>query len=281
MPSSSSPTSSSAGTARSSSRHESELSWSTDVARHARVRRPPDAPGASTTRSCTGWFAEDFTLAELRTLRAVERMPGLRPLNTAYDGRFGILTLAEVVELARARSTPGRPDPRAGRAQAPGLVRAAPGLPMTELVGAELRRLEAAHADGPVSCSPSTPASCASCAPTSAPTGPQLVQLIEDEGAEGDRWSPRSGLREISTYAQAIAPSKRPHPVARRRRHARGRRLRLIDPGPPGGLAVSRWTLRAENAFLPSHLRRGSDPSGHGDALGRGPAAARTSASTA
>src|SRR3712207_5190451 len=83
-------------------RHESELSRSTDVATR------PEFAGRRTTkdvdgRTCTGWFAEDFTLAELRTLRAVERMPDLRPLNTTYDGRYGVLTLAEVVHLVRRR----------------------------------------------------------------------------------------------------------------------------------------------------------------------------------
>src|SRR5918998_4873917 len=89
-------------------RHENELSRTTDVATRPEFadRRTPRRVGR---KRRTGWFAEDFTLAELRTLRAVERMPQLRPLNTAYDGRFGILTLAEVVELARRRSTPLRP----------------------------------------------------------------------------------------------------------------------------------------------------------------------------
>src|SRR5688572_15246968 len=88
-------------------RHESELSWSTDVSDR------PEFADRRTTKAvddvpCTGWFAGDFTLAELRTLRAVERMPELRPLNAAYDGHFGILTLAEVVELARTRTTADR-----------------------------------------------------------------------------------------------------------------------------------------------------------------------------
>src|SRR3954452_3415490 len=88
-------------------RHENELSLSTDVAGR------PEFAGRRTTKvvdemPCTGWFAEDFTFAELRTLRAVERMPHMRPLNTAYDGHFGILTLAEVIDLARRRSTDTR-----------------------------------------------------------------------------------------------------------------------------------------------------------------------------
>src|SRR6476620_3180720 len=79
-------------------RHENELSRSTDVAER------PEFADRRTTRTVgrverTGWFTEDFDLEELRTLRAVERMPALRPLNTAYDGHFGILTLADVVEL--------------------------------------------------------------------------------------------------------------------------------------------------------------------------------------
>jgi glycerophosphoryl diester phosphodiesterase len=86
-------------------RHETELSRTTDVADR------PEFAGRRTTRTFgaverTGWFSEDFTLAELRTLRATERMADLRPLNTAYDGREGVLTLAEVVAIARRRSTP-------------------------------------------------------------------------------------------------------------------------------------------------------------------------------
>src|ERR1700712_3065020 len=88
-------------------RHENELSRSTDVAGHpefAHRRRTQEVDG----EELTGWFTEDFTLAELRTLGAVERMPSVRPLNTAYDHRFGVLTLAEIVDLAERRSTGAR-----------------------------------------------------------------------------------------------------------------------------------------------------------------------------
>src|SRR3954453_20505505 len=86
-------------------RHENELSLSTDVAEH------PEFADRRTTKvidegPCTGWFAEDFTLAELRTLRAVERMPELRPLNGASDAHLGILPHAEVVVVERRRLTP-------------------------------------------------------------------------------------------------------------------------------------------------------------------------------
>src|SRR4051794_40775833 len=89
-------------------RHENELSLSTDVAGRTEFADRHTTKQVD-DQTCTGWFAEDFTLAELRTLRAVERMPELRPLNTAYDGHFGILTFGEVISLARTRSTEDRP----------------------------------------------------------------------------------------------------------------------------------------------------------------------------
>ena len=84
-------------------RHENEISGTTDVAEH------PEFADRRTTKvidgtSMTGWFTEDFTLAELKTLRAIERLPEVRTANTAYDGRFEVPTLQEVLNLARAES---------------------------------------------------------------------------------------------------------------------------------------------------------------------------------
>jgi glycerophosphoryl diester phosphodiesterase len=81
-------------------RHENEISGTTDVAEH------PEFAGRQTTKTIdgqeiTGWFTEDFTLAELKTLRAVERIPELRPDNTAFDGTEAIPTLQEIIDLAR------------------------------------------------------------------------------------------------------------------------------------------------------------------------------------
>src|ERR671919_183958 len=79
-------------------RHENEISGTTDVANH------PEFASRRTTKtidgnSVTGWFTEDFTLAELKTLRAKERLPDIRPGNTAFDGMFEIPTLEEVIQL--------------------------------------------------------------------------------------------------------------------------------------------------------------------------------------
>lgn len=83
-------------------RHETELADTTDVASReefADRRRTRNVEG----RMVAGWFADDFTLAELRTLRAKERLPGLRPQNTAFDGLYQVPTFDEIVMLVRAK----------------------------------------------------------------------------------------------------------------------------------------------------------------------------------
>jgi glycerophosphoryl diester phosphodiesterase len=245
-------------------RHESELSRSTDVS-----SRPEFADRRTSkvveSELCTGWFAEDFTLAELRTLRAVESMPEIRPLNTAYDGRFGILTLAEVIDLARRRSTTERQirvlaelkHPRWSAEQC---------LPMAELVADELRRLGATDAEGPVVLQAFDPAILRDLRARLGEHGPRMVQLVDDDAA-GDRMVTPAGLREISTYAQGVGPSVQRVFLGRDGRPV-ARRSRLVEQAHRAQLAVFTWTLRAENAFLPAHLRIGDAPGAPGDALG-------------
>ena len=85
-------------------RHENELSGTTDVAAH-----PEFADRMTTTMidgiAVTGWFSEDFTLAEIKTLRAKERIPGVRSANTDYDGIYEIPTLSEVIDLVKQIET--------------------------------------------------------------------------------------------------------------------------------------------------------------------------------
>src|SRR5262249_16190943 len=82
-------------------RHENEIGGTTDVATH------PEFADRRVTKvidgvPLTGWFTEDFTLAELKTLRAKERIPQIRPLNTRFDGQFQVPTLDEVIDLVKA-----------------------------------------------------------------------------------------------------------------------------------------------------------------------------------
>jgi glycerophosphoryl diester phosphodiesterase len=134
---------------------------------------------------------------------------------------------------------------------------------MGELVADELRRLGATDAQGPVLIQSFDAAVLRELRTRLGEAGPQLVQLI-DNFAEGDRMVSPSGLREISTYAQAIAPSVE--------RVLGGRPVvggsALVEEAHRAALAVFTWTLRAENAFLPEHLRLGDVPEALGDAVG-------------
>ena len=243
-------------------RHESALSLTTDVA-----DRPEFAdrrrPGLLRRETVLDWFLEDFDLAELRTLRAVERMPALRPLNTAYDGRSGILTLAEVVELARARSTADRPIGVFAELKTCPARRAGA---MAEIVAAELDRIGAAGSDGPVVLQSFDADLLRGVRVRLGDAGPGMVQLVDDGPASEPMLTP-AGLRAVSTYAQGIGPS-----LARVLRAADGRvdpDRALVAEAHRAELAVLVWTLRAENAFLPPQLRSGDDPGALGDAVGQ------------
>ncbi len=245
-------------------RHETELSRSTDVAER------PEFAGRRTTRAFgktvrTGWFTEDFTLEELRTLRAIERMPDLRPLNTAYDGQDGILTLAEVVEIARRRSTPARPVRVLAELKKPTWW-AERGLPMVELAVAELGRLGAGRADGTVLLQSFDGPALRRLRELLGDDGPRMLQLVHAAPADDPLISP-TGLREVSTYAQGIGPSRH-RILLRDETDALTGVTDLVHRAHDAGLAVVPWALRAENAFLPQHLRRGTDPAATGDAAG-------------
>ena len=241
-------------------RHENELSRSTDVASRGEFasRRTTKAVAGAER---TGWFAEVFTLAELRTLRAVERMPALRPLNTAFDGRYGVLTLAEVVELARRRSTPERTVRVLVELKEPSWS-AAEGLPMTDLLAAELRRLDAMQ--DTVVLQSFDAAAVRALRADLGDRGPRLIQLVDDV-PEDDRMVTPAGLREISTYAEGIGPSRH-RILLRDQQQALTGVSDLVVEAHRAGLSVFSWTLRGENAFLPRHLRRGTDPRELGDA---------------
>ncbi|MGY1673613.1 glycerophosphodiester phosphodiesterase family protein [Geodermatophilus sp. SYSU D00710] len=244
-------------------RHENELSRTTDVA-----TRPEFADRRTTRRvgrkRRTGWFAEDFTLEELRTLRAVERRPDLRPLNTAYDGRFGIVTLEEIVELVRRRSTPQRQVRVLAELKKP-TWSAEHGQPMAELVAAELRRLDAASPDGPVVLQSFDAGALRRLRADLGDDGPTMFQLVDDAACD-DHLVTNAGLRAVSTYAQGIAPCI-DRLLLRDEEESLTGVSDLVRRAHSAGLRVVPWTLAAENAFLPRQLRRGEDPAAAGDAL--------------
>jgi glycerophosphoryl diester phosphodiesterase len=252
-------------------RHENELSATTDVesrAEFAGRRTTKDVAG----RTVTGWFVEDFTLAELRTLRACERLPELRQRNRLYDGRSTIPTFAEIVELARWEAV--RLGRRIGVYPETKLASyfARLGLPHEEPL---LRDLELAGPDVPVFIQSFEPWSLRRLARrTSVP----LVQLVDTTGRPhdfdlagdgrtyADLITP-SGLREISTYAQVLGAHKSLL-IPRRPGGSLGEPSGLDARARAAELSVHAWTFRNENAFLPAEYRVGPANHEFGDAFG-------------
>jgi glycerophosphoryl diester phosphodiesterase len=250
-------------------RHENEIGGTTDVADRSQFadrRTTKVVDGAAVT----GWFTEDFLLQELKTLRARERIPELRPGNTRLDGRLEIPTLEEILALAR-----GVEERRRVRARELGLAPPEPvgvypetkhpsyfaglGLAMEERLVAMLERYGYRGADGRAFLQSFETGNLRV---LRGMTQLPLVQLIEASGAPydlvaggdsrtyADLVTPR-GLEEIATYASCIGPSKTLI-IPRDTEGRLGRPTALVADAHAVGLGVHPWTFRAESAFLPS-----------------------------
>lgn len=243
-------------------RHETELSGTTDVATREEfehLRRDKIIDG----QRVAGWFAEDFTLAELRTLRARERVPSIRPGNARYNGLYQVPTLAEIVQLLRIKEA------ESGRRIGlyPELKNATfllenAGIDMVDLLLRELRELGLSWQD-PVFIQSFEVGSLQRLAKRS---DFRLVQLIRDTGGPADEPSMRyadmispSGLAQIATYADAIGPWLG-HVL-----NDDGTPTKLVENAHAAGLKVHVWTLRSENGFLPPALHNGTDVSSQGN----------------
>lgn len=243
-------------------RHENEISETTDVA-----ARPEFAARKAVRvvdgRQVTGWFAEDFTLAELRGLRARERLPELRQANARFDGLWQVPSFAEIVALVRAKEQEtGRRIGIYPELKHPGYF-AARGIDTPALLLAALREAGLDREGEPVFIQ------CFEAGPLERlrmMTKLKLVQLVAREGGPADRpgtryadMLDRAGLARIARYAEAIGADI---PLLL---DAEGAPTPLVANAHAAGLEVHAWTLRRENAFLPPALRKGDEPGGIGD----------------
>lgn len=226
-------------------------------------------------KAITGWFTEDFTLAELKTLRARERIPAQRPANVAFNGQFEVPTLQEIIDLAKAASAQrGRTIGIYPETKHPSYFQSI-GLPLEAPLLATLERNGWNHRDAPVFVQSFEVANLQA---IRARSTVRLVQLVASSGrpydfvAQGsantrgyaDLISPE-GLKQVAAYANAIGPAK--SLVIPVRDGALAEPTPLVARAHAAGLAVHIWTLRPENAFLPASLKRApaSDGTVRGD----------------
>ena len=234
-------------------RHETELSDTTDVAEReefADLRRTRNIEG----QMVAGWFADDFTLAELRSLRVKERLAGLRPANKAFDGLYQIPTFEEIVTLVRAKEAEtGRKVGLYPELKHPTMLLEQAGIDTVDLLVSKLREYDLDDADDPVF------VQIFEVGPLKrldAMVETPLVLLISSEGGPYDessmQWAQMmtpAGLAEIAAYADGIGPWLG-HVLG-----ADGTPTSLVADAHAAGLKVHPWTVRKENAFLPPPLQ--------------------------
>jgi glycerophosphoryl diester phosphodiesterase len=238
-------------------RHENEISGTTDVAQRAEFASRKTTTTIDGERS-TGWFTEDFTLAELKMLRARERLPELR--STVFDGQFQIATLDEIIALAAEASAQyGRAIGLAPEIKHPSHFSAL-GLAMEDKLLAALRAHPHTRAAPIIIQSFETANLRELRAKIGSDSNISLLQLL---GRKSERpydsvateqpttygaMMTVEGLRQIATYADVIGP-------AYRDLDPEGGRSRLVDDAHAVGLRVIVYTFRPENYFLSDDYR--------------------------
>jgi glycerophosphoryl diester phosphodiesterase len=242
-------------------RHENDITGTTNVADHA------EFADRKTTKvidgiAVTGWFTEDFTLAELKTLRAKERLPDIRPANTAFDGLYQIPTFQEVIDLAKRSHVGIYPETKH-----PTYFRSI-GLPLEEPLVQALNANGYRGRNAPVFIQSFEVGNLQR---LNRMTNVQLVQLIDATGKPYDfvvAGDPRTyadlvtpaGLAEIATYADGIGPNKNLI-VPRDAQNRLTSPTTLVRDAHRAGLVLHPWTFRRENTFLPEDFRQGNPAS--------------------
>ena len=251
-------------------RHEPEIGGTTDVASR------PEFAGRKRTVvldgvSVTGWWTQDFTLAELKTLRAVERIPAIRQQNTVYDGYFQVPTFQELLDLRKRLSKElGRDLGVFPETKHPTFFRGI-GLGLEKPLVRTLRRNGLDRRGAKVFIQSFEAANLR----TLADEHRVQVPLVFLSSASGSPFNdPRSyadylkpaGLKELSEFVDGLGPEKG-QIIPRKADGTLGTPTSLVTDAHAAGLKVIPYTFRAENSFLPVELRVGTDPAAYGKSI--------------
>jgi glycerophosphoryl diester phosphodiesterase len=252
-------------------RHENDITGTTDVTNH------PEFADRETTKvidgtTITGWFTEDFTRAELKTLRAKERIPDVRPGSSAYDGQFEVPTLQEVLDLARrSRTCDGKRVGVYPETKHPSYFDSI-GLSLEEPL---VQRLHASGYRGKGAAAYIQSFEVANLQELRKTTRLPLVQLINCGGQPWDftvAGDPRTyadlvtpaGLDFVRTYAGGVAVCK-DVVIPRDGAGNLTTPTSVVVEAHARRLVVHAWAFRRENQFLPTNLRSSADPTAPGD----------------
>ncbi len=252
-------------------RHDNLLDFTTNVAKVAETDSAIAALKTTKTvdgEELTGWFAEDFSLDQIKRLRAVERIPDKRPANAALDGRYGIPTFGEVIELALQHRVGIYPETKY-----PTHLKRETGVRMSKVLldtlqsqgidnfsdlptfiqSFEVQNLKWLREEMP-----------------SRGMNLPLVQLLADRGQPYDvaasggtldyrQMATKEGLQAIAEYAEAVGPEKHFFIVPRDQDgNLDARRVTtFVGDAHAAGLLVHAYTFRAENAFLSTNFQLG------------------------
>jgi glycerophosphoryl diester phosphodiesterase len=244
-------------------RHDNVLNLTTDVAKRQNFATK------KTTKiidgeSIEGWFSEDFTLQEIKMLRAIERIPEIRPANTEYDGRFEILTLDEIITLTKDLEREF--DRTVGlyiETKHPSYFTSLD-LPLEPPLLDALSKAGYMGKDAPIFLQSFETENLKWLRRY---TQLPLIQLLWLEGQPADiplrggslsydDMATPEGLRDIALYADGLGPEKSHFILAA---NAKGqldpaRASSFIADAHAAGLVVHPYTFRRENAFLPADL---------------------------
>ncbi|XP_052737170.1 glycerophosphodiester phosphodiesterase, periplasmic-like [Bicyclus anynana] len=256
-------------------RHENQLGVSTDVA-----QRPEFASRRRTQRVSgnlvNGWFSEDFTLAEIKSLRSTEPIPLIRKHNARMDGSLDIPTFQEIIDLVKALETV--------KNRTIGIYPELKYSSHFQRLGLPMERkvVDIFHKNGYIG--KGAPAFIQSFEVDNLKmlkkiTDLRLVQLFDerskipyDQSLLGNnitygQMATPNGLANVAKYASAVGPSKS-YIIPRDLFNNLGQPTSFVRDAHAVGLLVTPWTFRAENLYLPRRFQRGNNPNDFGNLEG-------------